>query len=816
MKSLANLKHLIPEIKGHIAKAEFEQSFKKINKILDALLKESLHVFLDEGIQLQRESDHLYFQYEHHIKNKERLPDEGYEYHVQHKKISSGLLYFVNEIKKKIDGLDSIRKREAAAEKKDSLDGVLENFGSDGAPIVKAQIPGVIEELNNQDVKPKINASDLFGFGDSEQDLIRFMTSYSVLKSTDDLKRILSWRLQKSKGTPPLCSELEVQATPLYQAIFDQDTVPPGKDNKGLNIVLFRRGRMGKKLTNLLRTIPGVKIQVIVSATDDGESWFDISRAFGAYGIPGAAKTLLDLSTNKPVKDFLETRFEYPQEQNDEKAISNIKSLLQFDLESPGSDAKVHKMEDSMKKVCYPIYNQAMRLRETDRQKLASFFKAFVKAFEEKVKVYSELSFRNLSLRNIALLGAALEFKMEEENKEGSGYWQKAIDELAKILEIRQGSRVILPTQKRQRLIGVEESKTGVVYFSEVPLNYYAGKGQLSGLWLVPDEYSENQPDKAPKDKMSEIMENLAKEGVALYPIREDDEQFREMVKYLEVIKPNKLDRIKDQVKATTRKIDIGPDFEKLIELLDDSYSEKKKKEDEKLTQEAKDAIKAADIIIYTCKKLETNIGGALITPGMAAAIENAPSALKIVLSTEEEFEGTAFYSKSFNENIEDLYRYVSNNMRYKTRYKTKKINWGNAGNFFDYVILGHSGMGKLKDIKRQIDIFENETDGEITGVSLHTPKNWDYNIFPDSVIRNAILSLYKLQKLNFKIGNGGALLPWNYAKTRWDMAPIGMFRKAEQVESLINKLRKTLSDLSFEKQGALVFDVDMTGAAPF
>lgn len=705
--------------------------------------------------------------------------------------------------------------------------------------IVLREIAVLIHLLKKRNISPQVDGIELFGFGDDYKSLYKFLTKYCVLKSPDDWRRILYWRFNIStdpeKDGVPLSSLPEAQVRSLFSAIFDQRSWKNQliKQHKDLHVVLIRRGG-SRDLTALFNSLPFVKLKILVSATDDGESWYKPARALRATGIPGASKALLDLAQNYNVKEFLGLRIVLHKiivSHNQETGKEEVRKKLMTPHEAK---VRMHwllnKMENPRSTTFSSIKSDlteidsvlqvAMRIPTEIRLKLAIYLKKAADAFEkfnEGNPQEAQLTFQYIPIRTLLLLGIAISLKGKsyQPGEELTAYWQKAIDSMAEILEVKDGSKVLLPTLARQHLVAVRED--GLVYFSEAPINFYLTSKPFLGIWLI---------NEAVNDAFIETTKKEVSKRDSTIRLEAVDMRFEKKIQEL----PGEW---RKQIEGTTFRVDSSK-----ARVIADYFNEKSSNQKRILDREqslslaeaASTAVKEADIILADSRRLETNVGGTLITPGLGEEIKKS-KAVKICLSNIEL--ENPLISKN---HLAEMCRYLSGEMRYSSA----DFSINKYENYFDYLIARYSSIeekGNLKELVYAIEQPEIDKDsgeyiesqknkGRVSVLGLDASQNLEYGFRASNLLIESIFSLYELKyagrednerhrkPFEFKIGNNGKLISTPFmdfekwkTENDWEFAELGMFRENEIVKKFIEGFEK--SDV--EAKGAFVFDVDMT-----
>lgn len=660
----------------------------------------------------------------------------------------------------------------------------VESISSPLSEITGARIFSLISDLNSRGVRPTVHGRDLLDFGNSET-LIKHIQQYTVLKGSEDIRRILEWKLNitasKQFGAevePPLGLSKETVDDPieaantLYDAIFDQDKFLANSAKNPLNIVLFRRERGGQQLTNLLKTLENVSVKVIVSGIDDGEGWRDASRVFNATGIPTAGKTLLDLAQDDSVRGFLNSRID------DEKELS----ALIMGLKHPGP--VVNLRSDNMN----GIYQKGQSIvdpvdwrdkEKTRLRKLAEYLEEFHNMWKRKGNPFS---LENMPLRSMILVGAAYLNAVD-----GRPQWQSAINEIGTLLNLKDGDQVILPTEERQHLIALREN--GTVHFSEESLTHYKSKSAIVGMWLVKSNDQGFNIDNFIKD--------LKRKYSAVYRSLSDDD-----ISVLQVI--GEMTISKENIKQSTRKV-AKSDIRGVVRAIGDLSST----QGENLiaiTKQTADAIKSADVIVYSNVSLENNLAPVLIVPGIREAIEQATNALKINL-------GATKRDRSSDDNevllkLGYLYKYLKNEHG-----KLKSTLDSNVGQYVDYILDSYLRNEDEDRVFSDFEPVKEQTRGKVSTIAVKA--QLDETEMFSTELREAIIALLGIKRAGFKVvdteKHKGKLVLLDLSTDRqlWAKGQLGLFKEDSTVADVISKIKENWEEI--RHQGGFVFDVDKT-----
>jgi hypothetical protein len=635
---------------------------------------------------------------------------------------------------------------------------------AEGRPPIYKDIRTVIAELNNIGVKPRVHNTDLMVFSHNSTFLVEFIKRYSVLKDPEDIYRILLWRLHTAgrKSQVPLSGLETSKAQILYNAIFDQDQFWANRrQQKPLNIVLFRRGR-SQQLTNVLKTLPGVNIKLILSGTEDGLSWYYGAREFKATGISGAGRALANLYGDSAVKDFVTYRFQ-GNGISDAQLESDFRSMIKYLV---NHEAKV-ELSGEMK----TVYFLAMSMPVDKRKEIIGDLSLFLNYWDETRKPDSGFNLRHVPVRSILLVGMARRFNQN---------WQEAIDELGRLLGVRPGNSVILPTRERQHLVGIRDD--GTVYFSESSINLYKPFSPFLGLWLLDDETYNNLVSQSAIDlgggrwtKFGNI--RLAEDSRLSQSEREEVmETTRTVPKKDLKLLVNHISRI-----STTGRL-----------------SEKKAV----LTPEGQAALKGADVILYGEEFVEINVGGALIVPGVARSIASNKNALKINLVEVSERNRSETVLMDY---LDRLHWYLT----HKRKNASGQEFLTDAQKYVNYVVGGM--VQSIEPTEGMTEKVEQASGNKVHAVTVDAHMQTKQGFYSATVLIESMISLLGIKYAGFEISDKHGLTVGNYVRDKLfkNKLKMGLFSGRPEVQDLIKNIRGNWTQIV--KRGAFVFDVDKT-----
>lgn len=691
---------------------------------------------------------------------------------------------------------------------------------------IGTEIFNLIEELNQHKIntKPKVNGVDLLAFEGNIQALINFLQRYTVLQSLDDLRRILYWKLNVLDGGNPMSGIKPRQAEQLFLAVFGQDMLQKSyqkrfeETGEKIKVVLFRRGRHLRDLTNLLRTFPFVSLKIVVSGTDEGESWYEAARAFQAPGIPGAAKALLDLCEDRAIRDFLKIRLSASQSKEFYTVLKKMKDSIKYGSPSDEDDTKV-------------IWTKGMRIPRKDRIELIELLEYADEAIEKIEDRPKGLTKEGLTLRNLLLLGAGLSQSGWKEGKLSLAHlsgidWQAAIQRLYGLLKIKKHkketnhSEVILPSKDLHQMIGIRQD--GYIYFSEVPINYHDNPNSFSKIWLKNRVLNGVDIEK--------ILEDIRQEmGIEIKRIDYEQENWKKMPTGTN-LSP---EVIRKQITESAFKLVDQHDLPNLIAAFDNLNSSTSSDRAYDISNAAMESIKSADIVIVSGKQLETNVAGALLTYGMREAI-SASSALKICLPDILEAEDKSV-SAIFKQQLNPICKYLSRDFSTSA---LDSLSSANHQSFFDYVLAAFPDWSseKLNSFAEWTERKEDSVFGRHnrqTGlIGVDASQMFQNGFFSSTLLIDAIFSLFEIRKVGnqqkenrpygFKLTRNGSIVPGAFINAGIDLrkSSLGLFRnsagiidsdKKERIEELIEGLKTKDKIGKVSDKGAMVFDVDMT-----
>ena len=646
----------------------------------------------------------------------------------------------------------------------ESLRVSLDKSGDFAMNSIARNIADLVEELNIYHLKPKIQGMDLLIYNHDPKKMVEFIQQNSILKNPEDIQRVLSWRLQSLQGNNPLSGINYETAELLYNSIFDYEKLITSlaTSKEPLDIVLFRKGT-SQQLTSILKTLPNVRVKIILSGTDDGANWFYGAREFNATGISGAGRALLDLARDRKTVNFLEVRI--AGDGMDDKDLET--SFQKLVLKMINSRLKVN-LSDEMKE----IYIKFTQMDVDKRQKIILHLQSFLDfwARAKKGNHATQFTLRNISLRSLVLVGLA---------KQHHDDWQFAINQLAKLLNVETGNEVILPTTERQHLIGIR--KDGTIYFSETGISLHITNSPFLGLWLVNQK---TYQDLLNQGSFSLNGQNIPIKRITLAadnPLQESEQQ---------------------EVIETTR--EISPEFAVAFAgyLAKVSSTDKLSTQKISLTAQTKKILKAADIILYSNgPSFETDVGGALIVPGVGQAIKENEHAIKVNLVEVSE-----------NHQQEDFIDYLERGHRYLTghlKYENPLVDWRDIDHYVNYVLGGELSNHKVSALADVLIDLEQVTGNRVNAVSFNAQVFKGQHFFSSMSLIGSLMALRAINQAGFVISNDGGLIRHVDSRHERAQAPLGLFNRDHRVSELIKKIRRNWPQIV--KQGAFVFDVDQT-----
>lgn len=665
----------------------------------------------------------------------------------------------------------------------------LSVLAPDVPDFVKREIVGLIKELSDKGIHPKIHGNPLINYTDNPDILIDRIRQLSVLKDADDIRRVLSWRLQ-AEGRKPLSNIERDQMIDIFDSIFDPEAYlnSPERKKRPVKISLFRRGRSGSQLTNLLKILPNVELSIILSATDDGESWFEASRAFRATGVPGAGKAIVDLATDRRASDFLSYRIDGSADER--VLIRDFKHLISR-LEKP--DNFKQPVSGSFEQ----IYWEAMRIAEENtRIELVSYLRAFVEELDRynRLNPDKSISIRNLPIRSLVLLGAKLRIDSIERvpGDKQRGEWQRAVNRVARLLKVPSKHQILLPTQERQHVIALRAD--GTLQLSEVSINEYQSDSEILAMWLINE----------PVDRT--YIQNLISEiGVKAEFAHVEAEEV-ETPEFLE------------QVRGTTLFLD-PKSLNKAVEYLDSIASNTGKgNKTVAAVKEVTDNIKKADIILYTDAYLETNVGGTLLVPGIGDAIRGKQDTFKkdkngSVTKNRVEAKGVKIHAGEISAGSftgDSVLNRVNRLNRYAR--SSQAGNEDQTGQVADYAFIGVPGGFDFGQAKDAAIVVDEQTGHQVTLSTFTSEGANEYGYYYSRTLHDSIIAAHGLRQAGYSITPEGGLsqtsLKENGSVER-ERLNEGLFKQRQEVRNLIDEIIENWD--SIIEKGAFVFDVDMT-----
>ena len=598
---------------------------------------------------------------------------------------------------------------------------------------LQKEIADLVIRLAEETIECRVNNLDLATLASRPEALIEHLQNYSVLKDLGDIEQILSGMLTANSGRKSPHRPVDEKAQSLYDALFNQTGfLARYTPEHPLKIAMFRGGRGAAALTSLLADLTNVSLQIVLGATDDGRSWYIAAADFNATGVPDAGKSLLDLARDENVKKFLEARLNEEPGSDLHAEFADFIRLLEGEADVP------------LNPQIQSFYDLWMPISAKKRKTLLRFLSTFQRRYSrfprktDPAKT-TDFSFHNIPLRSIVLVGAAWHF---------NGDWQLAADEVSKLLDIGK-HRVLFPTAKRQHLMAM--TADGIIYFAETGINEHPKLADFFGLWLMNEKLDIN-----------EITTELQGWGIVLEDLTEEEPSGM-----------SEEDRdLQSEIRETTRKIvDSTPQkLQRIAALLAERSrsAHTSRQGSVPALQQAGAALGAADVIVYSPTTLESNIGSALIVPGLQRAIRANRCAAKIHLvnpTIENDRPDTTSLDM-----VTRLARYASG----QQAYLISEIDWKEVAFYVEYVV----GIGEQfprRDEEKVYIPFDDEaihrdTGGYLIPIPLnlesatptrkqrkdYTGYDEEYGFYDSAVMKETLIALLgiKIQGFQIKVNN--------------------------------------------------------------
>ncbi len=584
-------------------------------------------------------------------------------------------------------------------------------------------IGNLLTELKKAGISAHMQGQTLDKLAENPQKLAEYFRQYSVIKNSEEIKRVLQAKLDSVQGRDLPAGVDASSAEGLFNAIFDQEKfLAQYSEQRPLNVVIFRGGRGASQYTEALKNLPHVRVQIILGAVDDGRSWYVAARDFRATGVPDAGKSLLDLSEDQAVKELLSMRL-----------IGSEPALLEEDIGALARGLENGGPQEFHYSQMADAYWNAANIVPEKRRQISVILNEFLETMRGKYR-WSKFSLNQIPLRSVIILGAV--WGLEKHDDPDS--WQKAVDEVGMILGVKRGSRVILPTRQRQYLVAM--TGDGTIYGAETGINEYLEKrSPFIGLWLM---------DK-PFDIYS-FKDGLKKKGIEADLLRVDNRK--------NVYDPD----LVQEIQSTTLHVP-EKDAYRTARMLANVSTTAGKGSRIWLSPAAQAILANADTIIYGNTTFESNIGSSLIIPGMGAAIE-AAHAVKIHIvnpTSEAEPHGTTALGL-----LERLYRYATRQFLYTHPGE----HWKGVERIVNYMIgvpMENPGLDINKaylpfdrnEIKRKVGkrVTTIPLDLEVKEPTQRPAKNYmdvnpEWGFYDPHLLREATIALVGIHAAGFKI----------------------------------------------------------------
>jgi len=552
------------------------------------------------------------------------------------------------------------------------------------------EIWALLGQLKNNGITAKLKGQALYEIADLSA-LCRHLKSFCIIKNLADIKLILQARLniQQSRAPPPQFNATEAMV--LYNSLFEQESLRK-ENGKQLSIVMFRGGRGASALTKeIKKKLPNVAITALISATDDGRSWFHAAQDFNATGIPDCGKCLLDLADTEREEIKNIVWFLGSDEPGAPKLrMKGEKAVLEEDFKNLIRNIQCGQYLYDMSGASYPLFEYAMKIEGKTRAELVKYLQAFQDNYKRKSQRFT---FRNITMRSVVLVGAAW-YLGDPDNPN----WQEAADRIGKLLSLNK-HRVLFATTQRQHLVGLTED--GTIYFTETGINENPQNAPFVGQWLMdqmPDIEGMTELLKDHGVELTSVEIGAIKSGVRMPGRKLDGKPIT--------------DDLQKEIKDTSRRIvDCTPDkLRTVIEIMSDRSRTANLARGREIIANtaAVKALENAGMIIYSNTTVKSNRDPALIVRGIRKAIEASP-ALKIMFANptiESEPEGTTAADM-----VEDFMRCASE----QQRLKGENISFDDTGKYLKYVIGMDPSVAGLDRDKVYIP-FDPAKIGSITG----------------------------------------------------------------------------------------------------
>ena len=646
---------------------------------------------------------------------------------------------------------------------------------------IEFEIVRLIEKLHDNNIYPTIHGTELILFGDRKDELIKFISNFSVLKHAKDIRQVLLWKfnLVNKKTGKPLSSIDNNSVELLYNSIFNQkellDCLHGDNDNMNrknhsrinidckqnkdlispINIVLFRRGTNGQQLTNILKTLPNINISIILSGTDDSKSWRYGANVFGAPGVPSAGKALVALANNREVKELLSLRI---RTSDDGRGIQQFNNLV-MRLKVP-TDTTIC-LNDSMSEV----FTQAMKMSIDKRKRIVGYLEGFLKAYEKNIVMEYDKKFplSDMPLRSLVIIGAYFQYQMNENPKT----WQEVIGEISeKLVGISPDYKILFLTKQKLRLVAMDTE--GYIYFSEVAIKNYRKNKDIFGIWIIDAIIDSEYIDKFIKE-LKERKITFSRINLTNHPGVENIEEIKKTV---------------IKVEETEKK--------EVAELISERSLQIDSTNNSVLLGDAKAAFKNADLILYSDEYLETSVGGALIVPGVSNAIAAGKNSIKVCLT-----QGDAEITKR---HIDGLYRYMTG----KIKFKESDHSYEDIEKYVDYII---QSVDQEEGDHYQPEFMQKD-DNRVYAQYFSSDIKPSLGSYPAKALSEILISMVNLKRAGFVADQKRGLL---YRKESYNgkmFTPLGLFHD-KKIWEFVEKVQFQYSNIV--KSGGFVFDVDMT-----
>ncbi|HQP10921.1 MAG TPA: 2-phospho-L-lactate transferase CofD family protein, partial [Candidatus Omnitrophota bacterium] len=330
----------------------------------------------------------------------------------------------------------------------------------------------------------------------------------------------------------------------------------------------------------------------------------------------------------------------------------------------------------------------------------------------------------------------------------------------------------------------------GIVHFSAESLTYFNSRLPIVGMWLV-------NGDGRPFD-VDRFIDQLGLQGsVNFQKLTTQETSVFKGVK-------GRMRITKKDIQETTRKVPRNQ-IKKVAQAIR-AVSSTQGENLIGITEEARDAIKNADAIVYSNVLLQRDLAPILIVPGIRQAIEQATHAVKINLGVIRRTQQTR--ENEILKKVKHIYRYLRN-----VEGERQAPLEGKVSQYIDYVLESYLKEQDERKVYQKMEPIKKQTQGKVSTIALKV--QFDEQQRFSSELLESIIALVGIKRAGFKIVDGGVntgklvLAKLSSERREWKKGQMGLFTRDRTVHKVISDIQTNWETI--RRQGGFVFDVDKT-----